>query len=79
MNGVAWLFCRADRPERYAKAAAASAVVILDLEDGVGPADRPARAALLETALDPQRTVVRISPSGCCARPGSPPMRGWTR
>src|SRR6202045_2680382 len=60
--GPAWLFCPADRPERFAKAAAAADVVILDLEDGVAEADKPAaRTALLETPLDPERTVVRIN------------------
>jgi citrate lyase subunit beta/citryl-CoA lyase len=64
-DGVAWLFCPADRPDRYAKAAAAADITILDLEDGVAPADRPAaRAALVETRLDPSRTVVRINPHG---------------
>jgi citrate lyase subunit beta/citryl-CoA lyase len=63
--GVAWLFCPADRPERFDKAAAAADVVILDLEDGVSPADRPAaRAALVASALDPARTVVRVNPVG---------------
>ena len=63
-NGPAWLFCPADRPERYEKAAAAADVVILDLEDGVAAKDREAaRRALIETPLDPERTVVRINPS----------------
>lgn len=63
--GPAWLFCPADRPERYAKAAAAADVVILDLEDGVAAPDRPAaRTALAGTPLDPERTVVRINASG---------------
>lgn len=39
--GPGWLFCPADRPERFAKAAAAADVVILDLEDGVAEADKP--------------------------------------
>ncbi len=60
--GPAWLFCPADRPERFAKAAAAADIVILDLEDGVAPSDKAAaRAALLSTPLDPRRTVVRIN------------------
>src|SRR6185312_3081652 len=60
--GPGWLFCPADRPERFAKAAAAADVVILDLEDGVAEADKaPARKALRETQLDPGRTVVRIN------------------
>lgn len=64
-TGPAWLFCPADRPERFAKAAAAADVVILDLEDGVAAADRPAaRDALRRTPLDPERTVVRINPAG---------------
>jgi citrate lyase subunit beta/citryl-CoA lyase len=63
--GPAWLFCPADRPERFAKAAAAADVVILDLEDGVAAADRnAARHALLSTPLDPARTVVRINAGG---------------
>lgn len=62
-TGPAWMFCPADRPERFHKAAAAADVVILDLEDGAG--DKPAaRAALLSTPLDPGRTVVRINPAG---------------
>ncbi|MCV7412030.1 citrate lyase subunit beta [Mycobacterium florentinum] len=60
--GPGWLFCPADRPERFAKAAAAADVVILDLEDGVAEADKPAaRKALQENPLDPERTVVRIN------------------
>jgi citrate lyase subunit beta / citryl-CoA lyase len=60
--GPGWLFCPADRPERFEKAAAAADVVILDLEDGVAEADKPAaRKALLETPLDAERTVVRIN------------------
>lgn len=63
--GPGWLFCPADRPERFEKAAAAADVVILDLEDGVAAKDREAaRAALLEAPLDPGRTVVRINPAG---------------
>ncbi|ORB65696.1 HpcH/HpaI aldolase/citrate lyase family protein [Mycolicibacterium tusciae] len=63
-NGPAWLFCPADRPERFEKAAAAADVVILDLEDGVAAKDREAaRQALIDTPLNPARTVVRINPS----------------
>jgi citrate lyase subunit beta / citryl-CoA lyase len=62
--GPGWLFCPADRPERFEKAAAAADVVILDLEDGVAAKDRDAaRKALIDTPLDPARTVVRINPS----------------
>ncbi|KRQ18924.1 MULTISPECIES: CoA ester lyase [Mycobacteroides] len=60
--GPGWLFCPADRPERFEKAAAAADVVIIDLEDGVAAADRPAaRDALINTPLDPDRTVVRLN------------------
>jgi citrate lyase subunit beta / citryl-CoA lyase len=60
--GPGWLFCPADRPERFAKAAAAADVVILDLEDGVAEPDKPAaRKALQDTPLDPERTVVRLN------------------
>jgi citrate lyase subunit beta/citryl-CoA lyase len=63
--GPAWLFCPADRPERFEKAAAAADIVILDLEDGVAAADRPtARKALVDVPLDPARTVVRVNPAG---------------
>ena len=63
--GPAWLFCPADRPERFQKAAAAADVVILDLEDGVSAEHRPAaRQALIDTPLDPGRTVVRLNPGG---------------
>lgn len=62
-TGPGWLFCPADRPERFDKAAAAADVVILDLEDGVAAKDREAaREALLGTPLDPARTVVRVNP-----------------
>ncbi|MCV7006861.1 HpcH/HpaI aldolase/citrate lyase family protein [Mycobacterium gordonae] len=63
--GPGWLFCPADRPERFLKAAAAADVVILDLEDGVAPAEKPAaRIALRDNPLDPERTVVRINAAG---------------
>ncbi|MGA9870447.1 MAG: CoA ester lyase [Rhodococcus sp. (in: high G+C Gram-positive bacteria)] len=60
--GPAWLFCPADRPDRYGKAAAAADVVILDLEDAVTEADKPAaRDALVATPQDPERTVIRVN------------------
>jgi citrate lyase subunit beta/citryl-CoA lyase len=63
-SGPGWLFCPADRPERFEKAAAAADVVILDLEDGVAAKDRDAaREALVQTPLDPDRTVVRVNPA----------------
>ncbi|MFE7225268.1 HpcH/HpaI aldolase/citrate lyase family protein [Nocardioides sp. NPDC057577] len=66
--GSAWLFCPADRPERYAKALAVADVVILDLEDAVAPERRDqareeVRALALAGDLDPDRTVVRINSS----------------
>lgn len=64
-NGPGWLFCPADRPERFGKAATAADVVILDLEDGVAAKDREAaREALVTTPLDPSKTVVRVNPVG---------------
>lgn len=63
--GPALLFCPADRPERYAKAAERADAVILDLEDAVSPADKAAaREALIATPLDPTRTIVRVNPVG---------------
>lgn len=60
--GPALLFCPADRPERYGKAVARADAVILDLEDAVAPADRPAaRTAMIEHPLDPATTMVRIN------------------
>jgi len=62
-SGPGWLFCPADRPERFEKAAAAADVVIIDLEDGVAEKDREAaRRALVDKPLDPTRTVVRVNP-----------------
>ncbi|WP_320537920.1 CoA ester lyase [Pseudarthrobacter sp. IC2-21] len=71
--GPALLFCPADRPERYQKAASRADAVILDLEDAVAPADKQrARGAILAQLgtvgegpeLDPSRTIVRINPAG---------------
>ena len=67
--GPALLFCPADRPERFGKAADRSDAVILDLEDAVAPADKPgARAAILAQlgtdGLEPDRTIVRVNPVG---------------
>lgn len=71
--GPALLFCPADRPERYQKAAGRADAVILDLEDAVAPADKQrARGAILaqvgangeEPELDPSRTIVRVNPVG---------------
>ena len=71
--GPALLFCPADRPERFQKAAERSDAVILDLEDAVAPADKQrARGAILAQLgskgdvpeLEPTRTIIRINPSG---------------
>jgi len=60
--GPALLFCPADRPERYAKAAERADAVILDLEDAVAPADKTAaRGHLIESELDPARVIVRVN------------------
>lgn len=60
--GPALLFCPADRPDRYAKAAERSDAVILDLEDAVAPADKKAaREALAAHPLDPATTIVRVN------------------
>jgi citrate lyase subunit beta / citryl-CoA lyase len=61
--GPALLFCPADRPDRFAKAAAAADMAILDLEDGVNAGNRAAaRKAVIENLLDPQRTILRVNP-----------------
>lgn len=63
--GPALLFCPADRPDRFAKAAERADAVILDLEDAVSPHDREAaRVALVEHPIDPRRAIVRVNPSG---------------
>ncbi|WP_277050903.1 HpcH/HpaI aldolase/citrate lyase family protein [Ruania albidiflava] len=58
--GPALLFCPADRPDRYSKAAERSDGVILDLEDAVA-SKVSARQALVAHPLDPDHTVVRVS------------------
>lgn len=63
--GPALLFCPADRPERYAKAAERADAVILDLEDAVAPGRKAAaRDALVDTPIDPGRVVVRVNAAG---------------
>ena len=62
--GPALLFCPADRPDRYRKAAMASDAVILDLEDAVAPdAKAAARESLIGSDLDPATTIVRLNPA----------------
>jgi citrate lyase subunit beta/citryl-CoA lyase len=60
--GPALLFCPANRPDRFEKAAERADAVILDLEDAVAPADKAAaRRALAEHPLDPATTIVRVN------------------
>ena len=62
--GPALLFCPADRPDRFAKAAERADAVILDLEDAVAEdAKHAARLALVSSTLDPARVIVRVNPA----------------
>lgn len=66
LAGPVWLFCPADRPDRYVKALQRADVVILDLEDAVAPdmknsAREHIRALHQQGSLDLDRTVVRIN------------------
>lgn len=66
LPGPGWLFCPANRPERYVKALGRADVVILDLEDAVAPVCKDdARQALVDLAtqgqLDIERTVIRVN------------------
>jgi citrate lyase subunit beta/citryl-CoA lyase len=61
-----YLFVPGDRPERFAKALASGAdAIVLDLEDAVAPAAKPAAraaiAAWLASSPDAHRAVVRIN------------------
>ncbi|GAA4492888.1 CoA ester lyase [Actinoallomurus oryzae] len=61
------LFVPGDRPDRFAKAAASGAdLVVLDLEDAVAPTAKPAaREAVCEwLASSGRRAMVRINPPG---------------
>lgn len=73
LMGPALLFCPADRPERFHKAAQRADAVILDLEDAVAPADKKrARGAILAQLgttgeipeLEPSCTIIRVNPVG---------------
>ncbi|HWH98489.1 MAG TPA: aldolase/citrate lyase family protein, partial [Pseudolysinimonas sp.] len=60
--GPALLFCPGDRPDRFAKAAAAADTVIIDLEDAVAASAKgAARLALRASDLDPATTIVRVN------------------
>ena len=62
LPGPGILFCPADRPDRYVKAAEMADAVILDLEDAVADTRKAqAREALCRSDLDPARTIVRIN------------------
>ncbi len=68
-----YLFVPGNRPERFAKACASGAdAVIVDLEDAVPPAERPAARAAVASWLSPEHPVlVRISDDiGLCSHPG---------
>lgn len=58
-----YLFVPGNRPERFDKALAAGAdAVIVDLEDAVGPTDKPAARAALARWLDAARPVwIRVN------------------
>ncbi|MCE3555994.1 CoA ester lyase [Pseudonocardia sp. RS11V-5] len=60
------LFVPGDRPERFAKAAASGAdLIVLDLEDAVAPAAKPAaREAVREWLAAGNPGMVRINPPG---------------
>ncbi|WP_120077848.1 HpcH/HpaI aldolase/citrate lyase family protein [Aurantiacibacter odishensis] len=62
------LFVPADRPERFAKAAASGAdAIIIDLEDSVAPASKPkGREAVAEFLQSPcdVTVIVRVNPLG---------------
>ncbi|MFD6276806.1 HpcH/HpaI aldolase/citrate lyase family protein [Streptomyces sp. NPDC060209] len=62
----AWLFCPADRPDRYVKALQRSDIVVLDLEDAVAPGRKRAARDAVEVLInegvyDMERTVLRIN------------------
>lgn len=60
--GPAMLFCPADRPDRYQKAAERADAVIIDLEDAVAPTRKAAaRDAMVGHPLDPDTTLVRVN------------------
>jgi len=66
MTATTYLFVPGDRPERFAKAVASGAdVVILDLEDAVAPADKEAARAHVDAWLGGGgRAMVRINAPG---------------
>lgn len=62
---LAPLFVPADRPERFAKAAASGAdAIILDLEDAVAPGNKGAALSALRTDFTELPIIVRINAAG---------------
>lgn len=61
--GPAFLFCPGNRPDRFDKASERADVVVLDLEDAVGPEEKSsARAAVVDAvARYGNRAVVRVN------------------
>lgn len=66
MSAITWLFVPGDRPERFTKAGASGAdVVVCDLEDGVAPADKPqARLEVRDWLAAGGRAWVRVNAVG---------------
>jgi citrate lyase subunit beta/citryl-CoA lyase len=63
--GPALLFCPGDRPDRFAKAAGAADLAVLDLEDGVAAPDKDrAREAVTEFLSSGGSAAVRINLPG---------------
>lgn len=62
-SAQSWLFVPGDRPERFAKAAASGAhIVILDLEDAVSPESKAAaRGHIAEWLMSGNQAVVRVN------------------
>jgi citrate lyase subunit beta/citryl-CoA lyase len=64
VRGPALLFCPGDRPERFDKAVKLADAVILDLEDAVGPDNKPtARLNVVDALhrLDHDKVIVRVN------------------
>ncbi|EOD63686.1 HpcH/HpaI aldolase/citrate lyase family protein [Amycolatopsis vancoresmycina] len=65
MAATTFLFVPGDRPDRFDKAVTSGAdVVILDLEDAVGPAAKDSARASADAWLENHRAVVRINAPG---------------
>lgn len=65
LNFAVPLFVPANRPDRFAKAAASGAdAIVLDLEDAVSPQDKDAARSSLATAFTDLPVIVRINGPG---------------